>query len=223
MMKEVHAERGAALVMAGIVVMSMIATLIFKDKDPAETNNNIMLFPAYYTENPDNVQQIDDINGALPFNCMVEWPQGWTLSEDGGDVNWPLGEIYTPLYIYDSENNPVGYIGFNIFIPEEGEVSDSEYHKTVWPSLRLGSAARWDPFTPVLTGFTSQIGIVDIDYIDYTQADGKSMAEIPHIITNGILAYDTDLQAYVGIAFMPGVMTRERLIELAMTVRLYAV
>jgi len=223
MMKEVHAERGAALVMAGIVVMSMLATLIFRDNDTGETDNNIMLFPAYYTENPDSTERIENINGAMPFNCMVEWPQGWTLSEDGGDINWPVEEMYTPLYIYDSENNPVGYIGFNIFTPAEGEVSDSDYHKTVWPPLRLGSTAVWDPFTPVLTGFTSQIGIVDIEYIDYTQAEGKSMAEIPHITTNGILAYDTDLQAYVGIAFMPGVMTRERLIELAMTVRLYAV
>ena len=203
MMKEVHAERGGAIVLACIVVMSMLGTMMFKDKDTVQTDNNVMLFPAYYTENPQKAEHIDSINGAMPFNCKVEWPDGWTLSEDGGDVNWPVGEMYTPLYIYDSENNPVGYIGFNIFTPAEGEVSDGEYHKTVWPSLRLGSAAVWDPFTPVLTGFTSQIGIVDIDYIDYTQADGKTMAEIPHITTNGILAYDTGLQAYVGIAFMP--------------------
>ena len=223
MMKEVHAERGGAIALACLVLLSMIGTLFFDSKEDTAPDNNIMPFPAYYTENPDKIPHIDDINGAMPFNCKVEWPQGWTLSEDGGDTDWPLGEMYTPLYIYDESGNPVGYIGFNIFTPVRGEVSDSEYHKTVWPSLRLGSAAVWDPFTPVLTGFTSQIGIVDIEYIDCTRAEDKTMAEVPHITTNGILAYDTGLQAYVGIAFLPGVMTRERLTELAMTVRLYAV
>ncbi|MBQ8604429.1 MAG: hypothetical protein IJ410_06275 [Oscillospiraceae bacterium] len=222
MMKEIQAERGGALVLAALVVMSMISSMLFKDTEVNEKDYSVMPFPAYYTENPQNIPQIDEINSAMPFNCKVEWPQGWTLSEDPGDVNWPVGELYTPLYIYDENNTPVGYIGFNVFEPVEGEVSDSEYHKTVWPALRLGSTAVWDPFTPVLTGFASQIGIVDIEYMDYTQAEGKSRAEVPHIITNGILAYDTGLKTYVGIAFMPGVMTRDQAIELAMTVRLYA-
>ena len=222
MMKEVQAERGGALVLAALVLMSMIGSMLFKDTEVKEKDYSVMAFPAYYTENPQNIPRIDNINGAMPFSCKVDWPRGWTLSENGGDVNWPLGEMYTPLYIYDENSNPVGYIGFNVFEPVEGEVSDSEYHKTVWPPLRLGSSAVWDPFTPVLTGFNSQIGIVDIEYIDYTQSEDKSMAEIPHIRTNGILAYDTGLKAYVGIAFMPGVMTRDEAISLAMTVRLYA-
>ena len=127
MMKEIHAERGSAIVMACIVLLSMIGTMIFKDKETGEADNSIMLFPAYYTENPDNEKRIDEINGAMPFYCKVDWPQGWKLSEDGGDVNWPTGDLHTPLYIYDEQNNPVGYIGFNVFNVAKGEVSNPEY------------------------------------------------------------------------------------------------
>ncbi|MBR5521708.1 MAG: hypothetical protein IKU54_06900 [Oscillospiraceae bacterium] len=214
MMKEVHAERGSALVMAGLVIISMIGTMIFKDSGEKETaNNNTILFPAYYTENPDKLQQIDDINGSMPFNCKVDWPENWTLTENPGDAEWPQGELYTPMYIYDGDT-PIGYIAFNVFEPVAGDVTDPEYHKTVWTPLLQDKNGKWEPFTSVLTGFTSQIGIVDIDY---SVQDGQTVS------TNGILAYDTGLKAYVGIAFMPGAVTREQAIELAMTVRLYAV
>ena len=215
MMKEVHAERGGAIVLACIVLMSMIGGMLFKDKEETATDYSIMLFPAYYTENPEKSEDIDKINSAMPFYCKVDWPQGWTVSEDKGDVSWPAGRLYTPLYIYDENSSPVGYIGFNIFTPADGEVSDSEYHKTVWAPLRNSSEYRWDPFTPVLTGFTSQIGIIDIEYTD--SSTGNT------VTTNGIMAYDTGVRSYIGIAFMPGVMTRDDVIELSKTVRVYAV
>ncbi|MBQ3008816.1 MAG: hypothetical protein IJD80_04415, partial [Oscillospiraceae bacterium] len=87
--------------------------------------------------------------------------------------------------------------------------------------MRLSSMYRWDPFYPVLNGHTSQIGVIDIDYVDYTQIENySSMAEVPHIQTVGILAYDIGFKSYFGIAFMPGVMTQEQAIELAKTVRM---
>ena len=208
MMKEIHAERGSAIVMAAFVVISMIGTILFKDDTPVKTDYSVTPFPAYYTENPDNSRDIDNINSAMPFNCKVDWPQEWTLSREACDFDWPDSDLYTPMYIYDGDT-PVGYIGFNVFEPVSGDVADREYHKTVWPVPFGKSGAVWSPFTAVLTGFTSQIGIVDIEYQSVT--------------TNGIMAYDTGLKAYVGIAFMPGAVTRDQAIELAKTLRIYAV
>ena len=179
-----------------------------------------LLFPAYETSAEDPMAEA--INGALPFRIKADWPENWTITTDGGNHNWPAGEVYTPYYIYDGDT-PVGYVGFNVFQPFCDEMDYENGYKQAWSQLRNSSMYMWDPFTPLLNGFTNQIGTVEIDYVDYTQIENHdSLATVPHIQTNGIMAYDINLNSWVGIAFMPGAVDADLLRTLAMSFRISA-
>ena len=216
MLREDFSDRSSVLILISVVVVSLVYNF-FAGKTEQPDVITTMIFPAY--EVAEDNPHMKNINTAMPFAAEVDWPEGWRVTTDQGDANWPAGEIYTPYYIYDGET-PVAYAGFNVFDSEE-EFNYDWYYQTVWPGMRLSSMYRWDPFYPVLNGHTSQIGVIDIDYVDYTQIENySSMAEVPHIQTVGILAYDIGFKSYFGIAFMPGVMTQEQAIELAKTVRM---
>lgn len=220
MFREDYSERSSALILISLVVLSLVSNFFFSKEENSTPDYSELLFPAY--ETPRSDPMADTINSAMPFRIKVDWPEGWTVSTDPGDFNWPRGEIYTPYYIYDGET-PVGYVGFNVFTPYEGDIDYENGYKQVWPQLRMGSMYIWDPFTPLLNGFTNQIGTVEIEYVDYTQIENhQALAGVPHIKTNGIMAYDMGIQSWVGIAFMPGAVDAEMLKTLAMSFRMYS-
>ncbi len=221
--KDNFAERSSALILISLVVLGLIQSY-FSSKSGENTGaNNIMIFPAYRTE--ESEAMADSLNSAMPFAVKIDLPRGWTITTDAGDTNWPAGEIYTPYYIYDENGSPMAKAGFNVFMDDSiTEIDYDVTYKMVWPQLRLSARYQWEPFKPVLNGFTSQIGVADIWYQDYTQFDNYpgAMASVPRFETVGILAYDINVKAYFGIAFMPGVMDEAGAIELAKTVRIQA-
>lgn len=160
-------------------------------------------FPAYIVENPNGIMYIERLNSAN-FDVKMELPKGWQVKMEYDGISLPTGELYTPLYLYNGDE-PVGYIGFNIFEPYQDEIPQEDYYKTVWATLRLSSVSVWDPFTSVKADGTMESGTVNISYLDPDEIKNHSgaMADVPMIETNGILAYDKNIQAFVGIAFLP--------------------
>ena len=220
MFREDFSERSSALILISIVVLSLMYNFFAGREATRPRRMTELLFPAY--ETPADNPMAEQINGAMPFRVTAAWPESWEITTDAGDVSWPMGEIFTPYYIYEGET-PIGCIGFGVFTPYGEKIDYENGYKQVWPQLRLGSMYVWDPFTPELNGFTSQIGTVAIDYVDYTQLENyDSLAAVPHIRTNGVLAYDMDLCSWVGMAFMPGAVDDVQLKELALSFRMYA-
>lgn len=175
-------------------------------------NLNFVTFPAYKEENPQNLPYIEQINQTPKFQASVDLPENWIIqnAKPGGEINVP-GDFYTPLPIYDGDN-PIGYIGFNIFEPYADEIPQEEYYKTVYPSLRLPSIFHWDPYTPIKTSGTAETGIADIWYLDPEEIDRHpgAMPSVPQLETIGILSYDKELKVFIGMAFLPDTVTRQQ-------------
>jgi hypothetical protein len=204
-----------AILILGVIIVLTLRLII---KQPIN-----ITFPAYQVENPQNKDYINTINNVAKFSVHVDLPNKWVIETEKGDANLPLGEFYTPLYIYEA-NQLIGYIGFNIFEPFTEEIPKEQYYKTVWPTLRLSSMFMWEPFTSIKATETGEVGIADISYKDPTKigTPNISMAEIQNLETIGILAYDKKLKVYIGMAFIPDIITRDKVISIAKSINIYA-
>lgn len=190
------------------------------EKDGSFITNTI-LFPAYKLDNPQGLEYYDQLNSTASFKVTVDFPKNWTIKEAKKEETVPIGELYTPVYIYEEEEL-VGYIGFDIFEPYTEEIEQEQYYQTVYPKLRLSSIAIWDPYTAIKTTDTSETGLVEIEYMDPDEIDQHpgAMPSVPTFKTLGILSYDTKLKVYIGIAFMPDTIEREQVEAIAKTVSL---
>lgn len=191
-----------------ILTMTLIVGCTFTgSKTPSglkSADNLQVFFPAYTIDNPNNIPLYDSINNTPKFSVTADFPETWEFKISGDGTAMPLGELYSNLHIFDGENC-IGYIGFNVFEPYTEEIEQAEYHKTVWPTLRMSRMYVWDPFVSVKTTENGESGVVNIMYLDPEKLsqNPSAMAEVPEINTNGILAYDKQLKVYVGMAFVP--------------------
>lgn len=218
-----HYKKTAPLILllAVAVVGIVSATLLTNPVDPYKDG---IIFPAYTLENPDQIPYYDQLNATAPFKVELDLPAQWTLKLENGDEAVPMGEVFTPYYIYEGERL-IGYIGFSSFEPYTEEIAPELYYQTVWPYLRLSSMYAWDPYTMVKTTDTGEAGTVEIQYMDPNEIDQHpgAMASVPRLNTMGILAYDKELEAFVGIAFMPDTVDPTLVEALAQSLTLTAV
>jgi len=185
---------------------------------PAENTVSVD-FPFGQLPNPHNIPHYDAINSTAPFKAAVTLPKGWKISETPGDVVMPLGEFYSMRYIYNGEN-PIGYIGFDIFEPYTEEIPPEQYYQTVYPKLRLPAFSKWDPYTAVKSTENGESAVVEIHYVDpLALMSGEGGEEL---VSNGILCFDKSLGVYVGIAFVPDTADAETLNAIAQSLTISA-
>ena len=123
-------------------------------------------FPAYTEPNPAQLPAVERINSAAKFQVELALPAGWTVGQTPPRDAVPIpGDFYTTLFIC-SGDGPIGYIGFNVFEPFDGDIPQEEYYKAVYPGLRLSSFFHWDPYTAVKTTDTAETGVAEIWYLD---------------------------------------------------------
>lgn len=179
-------------------------------------------FPAYEEDNAENKPYLEKVNHTPQFQVHADFPDGWTVREPIADDELTVpGEFYTPL-ILCKQDQPIGYIGFNLFEPYDGEIPQEQYYQTVYSALRLPSTFHWDPYTAIKSTDTSETGIADIWYLDGNEIDNHpgAMPDVPQFETIGILSYDKELEVYIGIAFLPGVVDRAQAEAVAQSIEL---
>ena len=110
------------------------------------------------------------------------------------------------------------------FDPYEDPIPEEQYYQTVYPGLRLSSVFHWDPYEAVKTTDTAETGIADIWYLEPGEIDKHpgAMADVPQQETIGILSYDKELKVFIGMAFMPGTVSREQAEAVAQSISLSA-
>lgn len=179
-------------------------------------------FPAYEEDNTENKPYLEEVNHTPQFQVHADFPDGWTVREPIADDELTVpGEFYTPLILCE-QDQPIGYIGFNLFEPYDGEIPQEQYYQTVYSALRLPSTFHWDPYTAIKSTDTAETGIADIWYLDENEIDNHpgAMPDVPQFETIGILSYDKELEVYIGIAFLPGAVDRAQAEAIAQSIEL---
>lgn len=153
------------------------------------------------------------LNETQPFAVQLRCPEGWEI-KNGLAPELEAHGTFLPMDLYDlrsiyMDGECIGYLGFCVFEPYEEEIPPEEYYKTVWPGLRLSSSCIWDPFVAVREDENGACGMAEITY--YEERGGVKT----ECRTQGILAYDKELQVYTGIAFLPGKVQETELAALA--------
>lgn len=192
---------------------------VFKWEQPP---TNEIIFPAYEEDNAENKPYLEKVNHTPKFQVHAEFPDGWTMREPVADDEFTVpGEFYTPLILCE-QDQPIGYIGFNLFEPYDGEIPQEQYYQTVYSALRLPSTFHWDPYTAIKSTDTAETGIADIWYLDENEIDNHpgAMPDVPQFETVGILSYDKELEVYIGIAFLPGAVDRAQAEAIAQSIEL---
>ena len=161
---------------------------------------------------------------SLSIECTLPW--NWETRTSKLNPR-PESEIPLPLSQFDytvdlyQDGELIGYLGMSAFEPYTEEIPAEDYHKTVWPELRLSSMCIWDPFTPIEQTDISETGLVNINYVDYEYLNENPdtvTASAPQFETFGILAYNKEQQMYCGFAFMPDKVSRETAEKIARTI-----
>ncbi len=204
MKREDFSERSSVVIIAGLVVLSLLINYLY-GKMETEQPNNQMRFPAYEVE--ESNPYAEQINSAMPFYVTADFPETWELTTEAREYDWPEGALYSPYYIYE-DGNPIAMAGFNVFEGQIETIDNDTSHKIALEPLFNDAEIQWTDFAPVLNGFSSQSGTIT------ATADGISYPSV--------LIYDTDLNSYCVICFVPAVLEEEEFSVLSKSVRILA-
>lgn len=182
-------------------------------------NTVSITFPVYQDG---KTQQNRSLYETEAFDAVFQLPEEWVVllpsrSERSGD-----GPLYTMVEIHD-DNGLVATMGFSNYLPYEGEIAAEQYYQAVYSNLRLSRFQQWDSYTPVLTGDTWECALATVNYLDPQEVENHpgALAEVPSIQVPGILAYNDDFLAYVGIRFAQGYEVDETVLHtIAQSLRL---
>lgn len=161
---------------------------------------------------------------SLSIKCTLPWNWETRTSKltprPESEIPLPISQFDYTVDLYQ-DGELIGYLGMSAFEPYTEEISAEDYHKTVWPGLRLSSMCIWDRFNPILSTDLGENGLVDINYIDYqylAKNPETPVASAPQYETLGILAYDKTEKMYCGFAFLPGKVSRETAEKIAISI-----
>lgn len=189
-----------------------------------EYNQVNITFPVYNNSEIVIDGETRNIAEVEPFIASVILPKGWEVrNPTDAEKNIIMGTFYSQMVITDG-NKVVAGIGYNSFDPnfDADSVDKSGYYMTVYPDLRLGSMIRWDPYTAVKTTDIAETGIAEVEFLDPDEIDNHpgAMPDVPHIFTKGILSYDKEIKAYIGLMFQPDTVTDSQIQTIAQSVSL---
>lgn len=180
---------------------------------PIQPNIVSATFPAYQDgENEYN----RTVYQTAPFTVSMTLPEGWELRQPE-EREQTTGNFFTPLELFHGDEYK-GCVGFNVYEPYDGDLPPEDYYKNVYSSLLLGSVNFWDGYKPANTTATFEAAVATVNYKDPAELErhpDAPMAEIPYIQAWGVLAYDKDLQVYVGIQFGEDAVTEDQAQEIA--------
>ncbi|MBE6866541.1 MAG: hypothetical protein E7492_06270 [Ruminococcaceae bacterium] len=195
--KQDFSDKISVAIMVGLVVLSLIANTIFKDKDPAPADVvTDIRFPAYETE-------VEAVNKAMPFHLNIKLPDQWEVKPDGDTEKFPQVNLYNPYFIYSGENC-IGYIGFNVFTPPEEEPVITSYHQHVWPVIDSG----------IMPTSINQYMIVRLT--DKFEA-GYCELNVAEKAADAVLCYNRDVHNMVGIVLEKGVADEAALQQICLS------
>ncbi len=210
----------------GIIVAMIICVMVVICflTDPVNKKTTEIVFPTYRIENMDNISFIEQINDTSPFKVLLDLPDGWMIQRcDEIEETTVPGVFFSVLYLYH-EDKLMGTIGFNKFEPDTEEMPKEMFkmifYQAMWSTLSLGSFYQWEHYTSVKSWGTGEVGIADITYLDPNDLKAGAKAEAAQLETIGILAYDTEIKAFVGIAFQPDIISREQAETIAQTLQM---
>ena len=193
--KQDFSDKISVAIMVGLVVLSLIANTIFKDKD--ETPSDIITdirFPAYETE-------VEAINKAMPFHLNIKMPEEWEIKAEGDSEKFPQVNLYNPYFIYNGEDC-IGYIGFNVFTPPVEEPVITSYHQHVWPVIDSGNLTI-DQYMIVRLTEKFEAGYCNLETYDKT--------------ADAVLCYNRDVHNMVGIVLEDNLLTAEDLQQICLS------
>ncbi len=192
--KRDFADKSSVIIAIGLVIMSLIVSTFFKDREQTDKPVQEIRFPAYETE-------YREINRAMPFVVNVTLPGEWQLSMDGNTEKFPQVKLYNPYYIYNGEEC-IGYIGFNTFTPPAEEPDAISYHQHVWPVMDGGSM--------ILNEYTL-VRLTDKFEASYCKlSDTQTVAD-------AVLCYNKDIHNMVGIVLVEGVADQATLQQICLS------
>ncbi|MBE6901827.1 MAG: hypothetical protein E7478_05080 [Ruminococcaceae bacterium] len=149
--------------------------------------SNTITFPAHELCRTEYNSEILDV---LPFNVSIELPENWeiVLPDDTEGM-----AAMSPMYIM-ADGRQIATIDYNTYEIYPEAVGQPNYYRMVYNQLMLGSMVTWDcEYTPVAQTESSQNACCQIMYRNRTTGETS--------YSDGILAYNDDLQCYVQIAF----------------------
>lgn len=193
--KQDFSDKISVAIMVGLVVLSLIANTIFKDKD--ETPSDIITdirFPAYETA-------VEAINKAMPFHLNIKMPEEWEIKAEGDSEKFPQVNLYNPYFIYNGENC-IGYIGFNVFSPPVEEPVITSYHQHVWPVIDSGDLTI-DQYMIVRLTEKFEAGYCNLEAYDKA--------------ADAVLCYNRDVHNMVGIVLEDNLLTAEDLQQICLS------
>ncbi|MCL2121555.1 MAG: right-handed parallel beta-helix repeat-containing protein [Clostridiales bacterium] len=175
-------------------------------------NASVIKFPAYQDGKNEFNKKIYD---TIPFSVSLSLPEGWRVQLPQGDRRETM-LYFTPMEIYNDEEY-IGFIGFAIFTPYEGEIPEEEYYKSVYSSLRLSSMHYLDSYSPVKKAENSETAVATFAYMDEREIENHpgAMPDVPWITVPLILSYDKEMQVYIGLQFADNAVTDEQAAAIA--------
>ncbi len=184
-----------------------------EEQDSTESESKYEItFPAHTAEKTEYNAQIFEIT---PFTTEISLPKGWTVKQAGEEGLYLDGLLASTLYIYDTNNDCVGAMGYTVF--EQYEETDN-IPMAIYNQISLGNGYQFnvsDTYTVVASTDAGETALVDVNYSashlnnpDYP--DGK--------VNKGILSYDKDKLVYIAFEFEDSAVSEEMCTEIAKSI-----
>ena len=172
----------------------------------------VVEFPAYQDGKNEFNEKVYD---TIPFSISLSLPEGWNIQLPQGDSR-ETTIFYTPMEIYNGDIF-IGFIGFDVFTPYEGEIPEDDYYKSVYSSLRLSSMHYLDSYTPVKKTENGETAVATFACMDEGEIENHPDArpDVPWIDVPLILSYDEVMRVFVGIQFAEDAVTDEQVAIIA--------
>lgn len=203
-----------SLLIVAVVAIGLIA-------NPKKEDISVLSFPTNQNGKKDYNAHIYEIE---PFALKLKLPKKWRIqkTEEEEAATLPYTDGFTPINLYEGDVLKAT-VSYNVFdVNSEEELSQSDYFKAVYLTMRLGSMCRWDPYTPIKTTDTTETAIAVVTYLDPDEIDNYpgAMPSVSQVEVSGILSYDKEMGVYIAIQFAENAVSDQQVKEIAESVSL---
>lgn len=164
-------------------------------------------FPAYEERNGYN----DEVFDIAPFKVSIYLPEGCSIqpiSEEGKQLpTCRYNVLWSKMGIF-RDGKQIGTVGYNIF---EDIPGSEDAYMAVYSEIMLGSLVSWDSeYTPTVEAKDHSFGSATCGLVWKEVPEGTSAAEVEYERCPAVLAYNRELQVYIGAAFEESSITPEQ-------------
>jgi hypothetical protein len=197
-----------ALALAGNACASEPVERVEPDKPSATGGGITITFPVSDTEKTEFNEAIFAIT---PFDLSFELPDGWTTKEHQASEGYALFLAWSKVDVFDTENQCVGIIGYDIYEPYPGA---EEIPQAIYSQIALGNNYNYDVRDSYAVVNNTDSGATAVTDVYYSQSvnNGAEMSN------KGILSYNRDLQVYIAMEFDSALVTDEQINNIAASI-----